>query len=99
MAPHVAAVASAPPSTAVTLVDFRCENCGAHQTDVGVDYPEASVTCPDCEHTVDVGVYLGPDWHEEIEAERAAAARDDRLDAEIKDILREESADHDHFSE
>ena len=77
-------------------VDFRCEDCGVPQYDVAIDYPEATVTCSDCEHTVDVGVYLGPDLQAEIEAERARTANDDRLDAEIKDILREESAAHDH---
>lgn len=40
------------------LVDFRCENCHEMQFDVTVE-PDAIVTCPQCEHTVDVGVYVG----------------------------------------
>lgn len=53
-------------------VDFRCENCGQPQTDVEVD-KDASVTCPHCEHTVDVGVYLGHYAAEELMAERDPA--------------------------
>ena len=48
------------------LVSFRCENCGVPQSDIQVmdDDGVPDVTCGDCEHTVDVGVYLGPDWRE-----------------------------------
>jgi hypothetical protein len=70
-------------------VDFRCEACRGLQTDIEIDYPEATVTCSDCEHAVDVGVYLGPDLVDEIEAERAQVAFEDRTDAQIK----KESAD------
>lgn len=70
-------------------VDFTCENCRVRQFDVEVE-ADASVTCSDCEHNVDVGVYLGPDLYEEIEAERARAANDDRTDAAVKEILNEE---------
>lgn len=73
-------------------VDFRCENCRLLQFDVNV-MEDANVTCPHCEHTVDVGVYLGPGGWEELQAEYAAKVhQDDRTDAEVKDILNEESA-------
>lgn len=71
-------------------VDFLCENCRIRQYDIEIEYPEAIVTCSDCEHTVDVGVYLGPDLQAEIEEERARAAAEDRTDAEVKEILQEE---------
>ena len=51
------------------FVDFRCENCHELQTDVDVA-EDATVTCPHCEHTVDVGVYLGQFEAAELMAER-----------------------------
>lgn len=74
-------------------VDFRCENCGVPQNDVAIDYPEATVTCSDCEHTVDVGVYLGPELQAEIEAERARVLAEE--DRRADEILRQESAAND----
>lgn len=74
-------------------VDFTCENCRIPQSDIEVEYPEATVTCSDCEHTVDVGVYLGPDLHAEIEAERARVIAEDT--ARANRILNEESAAND----
>lgn len=42
-------------------VDFRCELCREPQNDVEIDPETLDVTCPSCEHTVNVEVYLGPD--------------------------------------
>ena len=50
-------------------VDFTCENCRVKQTDIVVE-PDSTVQCSDCEHVVDVGVYLGPAELAELQTER-----------------------------
>ncbi len=45
-------------------ITFECENCRTFQT-IDFDIEDGYVTCVNCQHTVDAGVYLGSDWRDQ----------------------------------